>query len=64
MVRHWRQLLAYNQQLAVAAQRLQQLQPDWWQQQCLARWRAIAQVLAGQRGDELRELVQQRACLG
>lgn len=61
---HWHQLVLYHQQLAAAAQVLQRLHPGWWVSHSFWRWRAIAQVLAGQRGDELRELVQLRACLG
>jgi hypothetical protein len=64
VLHHWRQLVLYHQQLAAATQALQQVQPRWWLVHSFWRWRAVVQVLAGQRGDELRELVQLRACLG
>lgn len=64
VLQHWHQLAGYNKQLAVAAEALQQLQPAWWLAHSFVRWRAVAQVLAGQAGEELRELVQLRACLG
>lgn len=64
VLHHWQQLLLYHQQLAAAATALQRLQPGLWLSHSFWRWRAIAQVLAGQRGDELRELVQLKACVG
>lgn len=64
VLQRWHELVLYRQQLDAAAHALQQLQPAWWLAHSFRRWRGIAQVLAGQRGEELQELVQLRACLG
>lgn len=64
MLQQWQQLVLYHHQLADASSVLQQLEPRLWLAHSLRRWRCVVQVLAGQRCDELRELVQLRACLG
>lgn len=64
VLQHWHQLVLYHTQLGHAAQAFQQLQPAWWLSHCFMRWRAVAQALAGQRCEELHELVKLRACLG
>jgi len=64
VLQHWHQLVVYNTQLLAAAEHLRQLQPSIWLHHSFQRWRSVAQVLAGQRSEELRELVQLRACLG
>jgi hypothetical protein len=60
----WRATVGYQQRLAAAFDRLAALAPRLRLRHSLQRWQRVAQALAGQRSEELRRLVQARACLG
>jgi len=61
---YWSQLVLYRKQLAVAAAAMRDISSWWWLLYCWQRWRRLVDVMQGQRGGELQQLVQLRACLG
>lgn len=64
VVRLWAGQLHYSRQLQVAARQTAELRDWWWLQQCLQRWVRVTEAMRGQRNEELRRLVQLRACIG
>eukprot|EP00775_Hariotina_reticulata_P011254 gene11254-11403_t len=58
------QLLRYHKQLAAAAAGMRDISSWWWLLFSWGRWRRLVDVMQGQRGEELQQLVQLRACVG
>lgn len=61
---HWRNLVAYHQQLYKAQCAMALLRNSWWLRVIVNRWVFAVEASQGKRNKELRQVVVSRACVG